>query len=577
MNTLDLERRSAAVTLADMELFIFPELMYALVLANLMSPCIWRWRADPWFANIHRLKPLRRVQRVRQYIMDHYAFNLDLDTWGLTTREQELARFSNFIDPVALAQSNALFGYEGDKYYFDIGIRTHFGLDKYDGNVIPYWKTETVEAMDAFIHRPGYTTGAGECVSLATLYAAALFIVAGIPLHDIFLLATPLHSQNFVDMDDGLLINNRRLLTKTMWFNGTALSGQARRALENERVTFVAHLTGHIHTLYDRATIDPLAYARLTSRLQAFLRTDLTPEILVNFLRQCPGCQQCFVLRHAVNGVDRYIGIDSLFAYEQNSTFKVTDDTRSRLLAEIPCEEYALSHCPGKLVLNDIEAFVADHALDLNNPADVAELKQRCGCGCLDAEQAIDRLLRFCLVVPRLPDAEHVMFDLAETPIEIDSNMDRESILAHITAIAAGNLSAELAIYAFRDLERVEALPFLTAALQRNPVAVAGAATQTDDELLRWVTELPNVSIYEGAGRLAQPDEVWNFRRGDGLERILLLAMLLRERRHDPAFTVMLEGERAFLRHAGQTLIALPTIKCPREREWDLTSISLRG
>ena len=93
--------------------------------------------------------------------------------------------------PETLAQSNALFGYEGDKYYFDIDIRTHFGLDKYEGDIIPYWKTETVEAMDAFRHKPGYPTGAGECVSLATLYAAALFIVGEVPLSDIFLMATP--------------------------------------------------------------------------------------------------------------------------------------------------------------------------------------------------------------------------------------------------------------------------------------------------------------------------------------------------------------------------------------------------
>ncbi len=156
-----------------------------------------------------------------------------------------------------MARSNALFGYEGDKYYFDIDIRTHFGLDKYDGNVIPYWKTETVEAMDAFRHKPGYATGAGECVSLSTLYAAALFVVARIPLSDIYLMATPLHSQNFVDVDDGILTNNRRLVTKNMWFNGTALSAQARRALENERVTIVAHETGYVHTVYPEATIDP--------------------------------------------------------------------------------------------------------------------------------------------------------------------------------------------------------------------------------------------------------------------------------------------------------------------------------
>ncbi len=86
--------------------------------------------------------------------MDHYAFNLDLDTWGLTTKQRELARFRTPFAPRRLAQSNALFGYEGDKYYFDIDIRTHFGLDKYDADIIPYWKTETIEAMDAFRQRP---------------------------------------------------------------------------------------------------------------------------------------------------------------------------------------------------------------------------------------------------------------------------------------------------------------------------------------------------------------------------------------------------------------------------------------
>ena len=116
----DLERRSSAATLSDMEVFIFPELMYSLVLANIMSPRLWRWRDDPWFADLPRLTPYRRVLRLRQYIMDHYAFNLDLDTWGLTSKERELARFRGYVSPETLAQSNALFGYEGDRYYFDI-------------------------------------------------------------------------------------------------------------------------------------------------------------------------------------------------------------------------------------------------------------------------------------------------------------------------------------------------------------------------------------------------------------------------------------------------------------------------
>ena len=265
------EEKSSAATLSDMEIFIFPELMYSLVLANILSPRIWKWRELEWFDGIREMRPKKRLQRLRQHIMDNYTFNLDLETWGLTTQQKELKRFAPFLSPDEIASSNALFGYQGDVYYYDIDIRRHFGLDKYSGDTIPYWKTETVEAMDAFCRKPGHTVGAGECVSLAGLYAAAAFVVCGFPLDDIYLMATPLHSQNFIDVDTGILTNNRRLVTRAMWSNGTVISQQARRALEHERVTIVSHATGYIHLLYPDATIAPAAYSHFAERLNAFL------------------------------------------------------------------------------------------------------------------------------------------------------------------------------------------------------------------------------------------------------------------------------------------------------------------
>ncbi|NLB69900.1 MAG: hypothetical protein GX804_09535, partial [Lentisphaerae bacterium] len=94
----DIEKKSSAVSLSDMEMFIFPDLIYSLLLANLMSPIIWRWREDPWFDDIKRKSIITRINRVKQYIMDRYVFNLDLETWGLTTKEKELERFQDFID-----------------------------------------------------------------------------------------------------------------------------------------------------------------------------------------------------------------------------------------------------------------------------------------------------------------------------------------------------------------------------------------------------------------------------------------------------------------------------------------------
>ena len=73
----ELEKRSSAVSLSDMEIFVFPDIMFSLVLANIMSPVIWEWRKDPWFAEIDTLKPYRKVLRLRQYIMDNFTFNLD--------------------------------------------------------------------------------------------------------------------------------------------------------------------------------------------------------------------------------------------------------------------------------------------------------------------------------------------------------------------------------------------------------------------------------------------------------------------------------------------------------------------
>lgn len=569
MTRKELERCSSAVTLSDMEIFIFPELMYSLVLANIMSPRLWQWRSDPWFKGIRKMKPYRRLQRLKQYVMDHYVFNLDLETWGLTDQARELARFSEFLSPEVIAQSNALFGYEGDTYYFDIDIRTHFGLDKYTSDVIPYWKTETVEAMDAFRHRQGFATGAGECVSLAALYAAALFVVAGIPLEKVFLLATPLHSQNFVDVDDGVLINNRRLVTHAMWFNGTQISGQARRALENERVTIVSHPTGHIHTLYRRASIAPEAFAHVSERLRAFLKTPLTPEILGNFLRQNPRVRQCFVLRWPVNGVNRYLALDHAFSFEQESPYKVTDATREKLIAMIPPETFSASCSLCKIVLNEVEAFVRERAIDLDKPADLLALKTTIGDGCMSASDIVSQLVRFCHTEPRLPSVDGVMFDRSEPPIALTLDMTREEAIAHVEALRGRSVTADLAFYAWRDLSRTPSAPFILAAMERNPVSRSGAAALSEPEVVALVAGWPGESIYDETARLAQPDEVWNFRRGDGFEKALLVANILRGRGTGQMRLTRERGD-AELFVGDARVCAFPTAKTPADPVWQL-------
>lgn len=569
-NSKDIEKKSSAVTLSDMEMFIFPELMYGLVLANIMSPRIWRWRESSWFSGMERLSPYRRILRVKQYIMDNYAFNLDLDTWGLTTKEKELKRFSEFISEDTLRQSNALFGYEGDKYYFDIDIRTHFGLDKYEGNVIPYWKTETVEAMDAFRHKSHYSTGAGECVSLAALHASALFIVARIPLSDIYLTATPLHSQNFIDVDDGILTNNRRLVTRNMWFNGTALSAQARRALENERVTIVAHETGHIHTVYKEATIDPDVYRNFSGKLRRYLKTKITDTIIGNFLRHDRDIQKCFQIRWPLHGVDYYIKAERVFSYEHGSPYRINDNTRGKLMDEIDSAEFKPNKMPKRIVLDDLEDFTRKNRIDMKNAEDVKRMKELFASECMHSQKALESLAQFCCVDPKLPDLEKKEFVKSGEPLGIDLEMTREEIIDRLEDIRTVNDAAAMAFYAYRDLNRTEAEPFILAATQRNPVSIEGAKSLNITDAADKIRDMPDESIYDEPGRLAQPDEVWNYGRGDGVEKALLLANILKKRLPDREIFIEIAPDQALLK-ADQDSYRFQSRKELKEQRWDIS------
>jgi hypothetical protein len=534
-----LEKYSSAVTLSDMEVFIFPEILYSLLLANMMSPVIWKWLENPWFKKSMNQSPYRKIQRTKQFIIDNFTFNLDLDTWGLTTKDQELARFKGIIDEKILAQSNALFGYEGDRYYFDIDIRKHFGLDKYTSEVIPYWKTETAEAMEAFRFKPGYTTGAGECVSLSALYAAAIRITAGISLKDIYMMATPLHSQNFIDVADGVLTNNRRIVTKNMWFNGSEISEKARRAIVNEKITIVMNSGTYIHTMYDTATIDPDMYNKFSSRLTGYLSTDINFSILSCFLRSRSKLQKCFQIIHDCCGKPRYIEAEKVYAYEHGSKARVGDETQSALLHEIDEDEFYASPIDGRMVLSEFESFFLNNHISVNDSLKIEQLKSQLRCKCVNVDDVISDLIKFAKTEPRLPHTDKNW--KPGKPINLDSCTNREDVIAELESLRDKNETADLAFTAFRDMSRSPWKPFMKAALKRNPVCVAASVGMDETAVFEKLKSLPDQSIYEGP-RMAQPDEVWNFGRGDGLEKAVCLLDILRNR--FPQDTILIKGDR---------------------------------
>jgi len=545
MNSEQLEKYTSAITLSDMEIFVFPELMYSLVLANIMSPIIWQWRERDCFKKLQGKSSYRKLMRLRQFIMDEFEFNLDLETWGLTSKTKELQRFEKFISPDDIAKSNALFGYHGDKYYFDVDIRRHFGLDKYDSDIIPYWKTETVEAMNAFRLKEGYRTAAGECVSLAALYAAAAFIVCSIPLEDIYMILTPLHSQNFIDIQDGILTNNRRLVTKTMWFNGTAISNKAQRALRNENVIIVTHSSGYVHCLYKDATIDNILYQDFGRKLDSYLSVELSLSVFANFLRSNRDYQKLFQVCRECHGQAQFLKAEVLFHYEHSSNYRVADKTFDKLLSEVSDEDFVPYQLPDRIRCDELEEFI-----EKQNP-DIKSIEGKTAFGKFiepvipDAQRFVDELADFIHIEARLPASDKNF--LPVEPIEISVEQSREQIIDYLQHVRQSNPTADLAFYSYRDMESCNWLPFVKAAMQRNPVSLQMVETMSVEEIYAWLEKMKNASIYNGK-RLAQPDEVVNYETGDGLEKAFLLANVTRERNPEQDVEIITDKNQVILK-----------------------------
>ncbi len=81
-------------------------------------------------------------------------------------------------------------------------------------------------------------------------------------------------------------------------------------------------------------------------------------------------------------------------------------------------------------------------------------------------------------------------------------------------------------------MERCDWQPFIKAAVERNPVSIEAAKEKTIQQAYDRLSSMPDESIYDGK-RLAQPDEVANYATGDGVEKAITLANVVRDK--DPA------------------------------------------
>jgi hypothetical protein len=354
--------------------------------------------------------------------------------------------------------------------------------------------------------------------------------VAEVPLEKIFLMGTPLHSQNFVMVDEGVLTNNRRIVTKSMWYNGTELSALARRALEHEQVTYIAHNTGWIHAMYPEATIDPAALGIFKDKLSKFLETPIDFELFMNFLRDYSRHQKLFQLCFQCQGTHRYIQLEKAFGYEHGSKNRLGDKTGRKLYCEMDEEDLYLQPIDHRFrIFHEDELFGTKPY-----PAFIETLKHSFP-GLENHAKFFSDLKKFFHTIPRLPSVNKDFS--AVNPILISPDQTREEIIQYLFSIRnlkseirnLKSIIADLAFYAGRYMDSCDWAPFFKAVFERNPVSVVCFSEMNLQEAYQQLQSWPNESIYEG-NRLALPDEVVNFKRGDGMEKAITLINIAKNR-----------------------------------------------
>ena len=283
-----------------------------------------------------------------------------------------------------------------------------------------------------------------------------------------------------------------------------------------------------------------------SEKLKKFLVTDITFEVLANFIRQNSSYQKCFQIAHSCCGKPRYIEAEKVYSYEHNSKFKVSDETRDKLLHDIDEDEFYPQPISNRLVFDEVEKIFNNAAISINSDTTIDTLRNQLNHCCFNVEEVMKELLDFCRIAPRLPSG--IKKQLEPQPIPIDGLSSREEIMESLESLRSTNPVVDLAFTAYRDMSKAPWKPFVKAAMERNPVSILESKDSTISDSANRLKSMDNESIYDGK-RMAQPDEVWNFSRGDGLEKALCLTNIIKNR--FPQDNCVLEGdkEKIIVRH----------------------------
>jgi hypothetical protein len=327
--------------------------------------------------------------------------------------------------------------------------------------------------------------------------------------------------------------------------------------MRNEQVTIVSHNSGYIHIVYPEATIDSKVYDHFESKLKKFLVTDINFQILCNFLRQEINLQSCFQIEHIYNGKERYIGAEKVYAYENNSSFRVNESTLDKLLSEIDEYDFYSEPLKDRIFLNKFSDYFKTNKIGFHEKNNMNKLMEELDCPNMRKNEILAALFEFCNLEPKLPGKGKTF--IKTEPINLTNDMEREDIISYLESLRAKNTTADLAFYVYRDFSRTSWDPFMKAAIERNPVSIEGCEKYNDTEVIQILERMSNESIYDSS-RLAQPDEVWNYQRGDGLEKAICLVNILKNRNRYKHINISIEKDNVTIT-SDETTIKWPSSK----------------
>jgi hypothetical protein len=153
-------------------------------------------------------------------------------------------------------------------------------------------------------------------------------------------------------------------------------------------------------------------------------------------------------------------------------------------------------------------------------------------------------LKEFIHTDPKIP-GRNKSFTKALMP-DISVNDTREQINEKIIGMADKSETAMLTLYVYRQMDMIDWHPFVKASIERNPVCFSGLKGKTTEEVYNLLKLMPDESIYDDK-RLALPDEVWNFQRGDGIEKALLLADFIMQNDGKKRVSIKIDHEKVIM------------------------------